>query len=218
MKNRYCIGSKLSEATFRALVRAYFTGEKTEDAAKSLKLSQASVKNLYRRITYRLIDSSDFFEFHRELLTDCFETGGHQVEKLKKCLWQCPGDKGYGGLPDRTFCMECPFAVEFRDFLRDDHAALTMYFERRSLAPLSSFNFVNRSAYYHVQRHFLWGPKGACLDTARKFIAGLKARPLGSLGSKEQIAYRYVERSGVLPLWYVVSEGNEYHLPDHDMM
>lgn len=218
MKNRYCIGSKLSEATFRALVRAYFSGEKTEAAAKSLKLSQATVKNLYRRITYRLIDGRKDFAFFRELLTDCFETGGRRVESLMRCLWECPGDKGYGGLPERDLCSECPFAVEFRDFLNEDHAALTMYFARRSLAPLSSFSFVNRAAYIYGKEHAFRGPPEFHRQLASIFIKNLKAAPLGAAGSKEQIADRYVNLKGVRPLWYVASHGEEYHLPDHDMM
>lgn len=176
------------------------------------------MKNLYRRITYRLIDDLQVFKFHRELLTDCFETDGHRVDTLKRCLWKCPGDKGYAGLPDRDFCTECPFAVEFRDFLDHDHAALAMYFERRALAPLTSFNFVNRSAYIYVQRHFLFGDKEHCRRQARWFITKLKGKPLGSAGKKEQIAERYVNLEGTKPLWQVVSEGEEYHLPDHDMM
>lgn len=218
MKNRYCIGSKLPEATFRALVRAYFASEKTESAARSLKLSQATVKNLYRRITYRLIDGREDFAFFRELLTDCFETGGRRVESLKRCLWECPGDKGYGGLPDRDLCAECPFAVEFRDFLEEDHAALTTYFGRRSLAPLSSFSFVNRAAYIYGQERSFRGPPELRRRLAGIFLKNLKAAPLGAAGTKEQIADRYVNLKGVRPLWYVVSHGEEYHLPDHDMM
>lgn len=218
MKNRYCIGSKLSEATFRALVRAYFSGEKTEAAAKSLKLSQATVKNLYRRITYRLIDGRKDFAFFRELLTDCFETGGRRVESLMRCLWECPGDKGYGGLPDRDLCSECPFAVEFRDFLNEDHTALTMYFARRSLAPLSSFSFVNRAAYIYGQDRAFFGPPELRRQFAKSFIDNLKIAPLGSFGTKEQIADRYVNLKGVRPLWHVVHHGEEYYLPDHDML
>jgi hypothetical protein len=160
-------------------------GEKTEEAARHLKLSQATVKNLYRRITYRLIDDHNLFEFHRELLTDCFETGGRRVETPKRCLWKCPSDKGYGGLPDRDLCAACPFAVEFRDFLNDDHAALAMYFERRSLAPLTAFSFVNRAAYIFGQMRFLYGPVAERRRQAGQFTAGLKSRPLGSTGTRE---------------------------------
>ncbi|MEX5599591.1 hypothetical protein [Pseudophaeobacter sp. C1-32P7] len=218
MKNRYCIGSKLPEATFRALVRAYFTGENTEDAAKTTKTSHATVKNLYRRITYRLIDDLEIFSFHRELLTDCFETGGRRVETLKRCLWQCPGDKGYGDLPDRDTCAECPFAAEFREGMQYDHAALAMFFERRSLAPLSSFSFVNRAAYIFSQHRVFYGSHDARRHDAASFIARLKKRPLGSAGSKEQIADRYVNLRGTRPLWYVTTHGEAYYLPDHDMM
>jgi len=218
MKNRYCIGSKLPEATFRSLVRAYFAGEKTEDAAKSTKTSHATVKNLYRRITYRLIDDLEVFDFYRELLTDCFETGGRRVETLKRCLWQCPGDKGYGELPYRDACADCPFSAEFRDAMQYDHAAMTMYFERRSLAPLNSFSFVNRAAYIFSQERVFRGSPKDRRDYAGYFVKRLKIRPLGSSGSKEQIADRYVNLEGVRPLWYVASHGEEYHLPDHDMM
>lgn len=218
VKNRYCIGSQLPEATFRALARAYFVGEKTEEAARSLKLSQATVKNLYRRITYRLIDDFELFEFHRQLLTDCFETGGRRVETLKRCLWQCPGDKGYGELPDRDICAECPFAAEFRQDMQFDHAALTMFFERRSLAPLTSFSFVNRAAYMFAQKRFLYGPVAERRRQAGQFIKVLKARPLGSTGTKEQIADRYVNLKGVRPLWYVATHNEAYYLPDHEMM
>jgi len=218
VKNRYCIGSKLPEARFRAVVRAYFVGEKTDEAARSLKLSQATVKNLYRRITYRLIDDFDDFQFHRDLLTDCFETGGRRVETLKRCLWQCPGDKGYGGLPDRDTCAECPFAAEFREDMQDDHAALTMFFSRRSLAPLTSFSFVNRAAYIFAQKKFLYGPPAERRRQAGYYIKVLKARPLGSMGTKEQIADRYVNLKGVRPLWYVATHNEAYYLPDHDMM
>lgn len=218
MKNRYCIGAKLPEATFRALVRAYFAGDKTEDAAKSLKLNRATVKNLYRRITYYLIDDLETFSFHRDLLTDCFETGGRRVETLKRCLWQCPGDKGYGELPYRDNCAECPFSAEFRDAMQYDHAALTMYFERRSLAPLKSFSFVNRAAYIFAQNRVFYGSPQDRRRDAASFIAGLKKRPLGSAGSKEQIADEYVNLRGTLPLWYVTTRGETYYLPDHDMM
>ncbi len=218
MKNRYCIGSKLPEATFRALMRAYFVGEKTEEAARKLKLSPATVKNLYRRITYRLIDDYQLFEFHRELLTDCFETGGRRVETLKRCLWQCPGDKGYAGLPDREACAACPFASAFREEMQYDHAALTMFFARRSLAPLTSFSFVNRAAYIFAQKRFLYGPVTERRSEAAKFITVLKKEPLGSTGTKEQIADRYVNLKGVRPLWYLATHSKAYYLPDHDMM
>ncbi len=218
MKNRYCIGSKFSEASFRALVRAYFTGMKTEDAARTLKHSQATVKNLYRRITYRLVDDFELFKFHRELLTDCFETGGRRVETLKRCLWQCPGDKDYGDLIYRDTCAECPFSAEFRAAMDNDHAALTMYFQRRSLAPLTSFSFVNRAAYIFGQQRFLYGPLENRRRQATEFIGNLKAKPLSSKGTKEQIAHRYVNRKGVLPLWYVAAYDDAYYLPDHDMM
>lgn len=218
VRDRYCIGSKLPEATFRALVRAYYTGAKTEEAARSLKLSPATVKNLYRRITYRLIHDYQLFEFHRELLTDCFETGGHRVGTLKRCLWQCPGGKGYADLPDREACAACPFAAAFREEMQYDHAVLTMFFARRSLAPLTSFSFVNRAAYIFAQQRFLYGPVVELRRRAAEFIADLKARPLGSSGTKEQIADRYVNLKGVRPLWYVATHGEAYFLPDHDMM
>ena len=134
-----------------------FQGRRQRMRAKP-QVRQATVKNLYRRITYRLMDDFELFSFHRELLTDCFETGGRRVETLKRCLWQCPGDKGYGDLPDRDICAECPFAAEFRDSMQNDHAALAMYFARRSLAPLTSFSFVNRAAYIFGQQRFLYGP------------------------------------------------------------
>jgi hypothetical protein len=218
MKNRYCIGSKLPEATFRALVRAYFMGATTDEAARAAKVSQATVKNRYRRITYRLMDDFELFKFHRELLTDCFETDGRRVKTLKRCLWQCPGDKGYGSLIDRDTCAECRFSAEFREDMQDDHAALTMYFSRRALAPLSSFNFVNRAAYIFGQQRFLYGPLEDRRSQAARFVGKLKEIPLGSTGSKEQIADRYVNLKGVRPLWYVASHGEEYFLPDHDMM
>ncbi|ETW12024.1 hypothetical protein ATO8_15197 [Roseivivax marinus] len=218
MKNRYCIGSKLPETTFRALVRAYFMGKTTEDAARALKVSQGSVKNLYRRLTYRLIDDFQIFEFYRDLLSDCFETGGRRIESLKRCLWQCPGDSGYESLPDRDLCTECPFASEFREVIAEDHAARTMYFERRALAPLTSFNFVSRAAYIFAQRRFFYGPDKERRAQAGQFIAMLKEHPLGSRGGKKQIADRYVNLSGTRPLWYVASLDQEYHLPNHEMM
>ncbi len=218
MKNRYCIGSKLPEATFRGLVRANFMCATTDEAARAAKVSQATVKNLYRRITYRLVDDFELFKYHRELLTDCFETGGRRVETLKRCLWQCPGDKGYGEVIYRDTCAECPFAAEFREEMQNDHSVLTMYFERRGLAPLKSFSFVNRAAYIFGQKRFLYGPKESLRSQAREFIADLKTNPLGGTGTKEQIADRYVNLKGVRPLWYVASRGEEYFLPDHDMM
>lgn len=219
MKNRYCIGSKLPEDVFRALVRAYFMGKTTEDAARALKVSQGSVKNLYRRLTYRLIDGSTLFDFHYELLRDCFETGGRRVETLKRCLWECPGDKGYDSLEDRDQCAECIFAAEFVEAaIGEENAARLMYYHRRALAPLSSFNFVNRSAYIFAQQYLLYGSTADRRNKAQRFIANLKARPLGSAGTKEQIADRYVSGEGRLPHWYVVSLGAQYYLPNHEMM
>lgn len=218
VKNRYCIGSKLPEDTFRALVRAYFMGKTTEDAAQALKVSQGSVKNLYRRLTYRLIDDFRMFEFYRELLADCFETGGHRVEALKRCLWLCPGDLRYDAPDGREHCDDCPFATRFRAFPDQDESVQTMYYERRSLAPLNSFSFVNRAAYAFIQRYLVYGSREHRRGQANKFIAKLKARPLGSSGSKSQIAHRYVESSAMKPHWYVVGQGPEYYLPNHDMM
>lgn len=218
MKNRYCIGSKLPEATFRALVRDYCAGQKTEEVARSLKLSQATVKNLYRRITYRLINDFEAFDFHHALLTDCFETGGRRVDTLKRCLWRCPGDKGYGGLPDRDTCASCPFAAAFREEIQYEEAVLTMFFARASLAPLAAFSFVNRAAYIFAQQRFLYGSVADRRATAGKLIKRLKARPLGSMGTKEQIADRYVNLKGIRPLWYVTTNCQAYYLPDHDMM
>lgn len=110
-----------------------------------------------------------------------------------------------------------------RDFgvtegMQYDHAALAMFFERRSLAPLSSFSFVNRAAYIFSQHRVFYGSHDARRHDAASFIARLKKRPLGSAGSKEQIADRYVNLRGTRPLWYVTTHGEAYYLPDHDMM
>ncbi|MER3352372.1 MAG: sigma-70 region 4 domain-containing protein [Hoeflea sp. D1-CHI-28] len=218
MKNRYCIGSKLPEPTFRALVRAYFMGKTTEDAARALKVSQGAVKNLYRRLTYRLIDDFPVFEFYRDLLGDCFETGGHRVEALKRCLWQCPGDLHYDSPSDREICDGCPFASRFLAFPDHDESVQTMYFARRSLAPLTSFSFVNRAAYFFAQECLFYGPTERRRRQANRFITTLRARPLGSSGSKSQIADRYVEHRGLRPHWYVVGQGPDYYFPNHDMM
>lgn len=218
MKNRYCIGSKLPEPAFRALVRAYFSGKTTEDAARSAKVSQGTVKNLYRRITYRLIDDFAVFEFHRALLSDCFSSGGERVETLKRCLWRCPGDKGFDLAAERNHCPGCQFAAQFQHFPDEDRAVLVMYSARRSLAPLSAFGFVNRAAYIFAQEYTIYGPPDHRRRQASRFIAALKGRPLGSAGSKEQIADRYVKKIGIKPHWYVTGQGDAYHLPDHDMM
>jgi hypothetical protein len=76
----------------------------------------------------------------------------------------------------------------------------------------------HRAAYIFAQKRFLYGPVTERRREAAKFIMVLKREPLGSTGTKEQIADRYVNLKGVRPLWYLATHSEAYYLPDHDMM